>query len=124
MESTCICAAAIIGLACLLLLVPVMELQQQTASWSRTAARQQLALPAIGIGLVFSIAGLGLGLWLGRPLTRLIVRTFLPPRLRASLALLWTAEDLDPPVTHVDGTRSRSAGSFRLSPPSVTGEVR
>ena len=90
-------AVAIVGLACLFLVVPIVELHLRPALWSRVAARQQLALPAIGIGLVFCIAALALGLWFGRPLTRFIVRGLLPPRLRASLALLWTADELDPP---------------------------
>ncbi len=93
-----VCAVAIVGLACVFLLVPIMELHRQTASWSRTAARQQLAVGAIGIGLGFCIAALVMGLWFGRPLSRLMVRGLLPPRLRASLALLWTAEGLNPPA--------------------------
>ncbi len=93
-----VCAVAIVGLACVFLLVPIMELHLQTASWSRTAARQQLAVGAIGIGLGFCIAALLMGLWFGRPLSRLMVRGLLPPRLRASLALLWTAEGLNPPA--------------------------
>ncbi len=107
-------AVAIVGLACVFLLVPILELHLQMASWSRTAARQELALPAVGIGLVFCIAALVMGLWFGRPLSRLIVRGLLPPRLRSSLALLWTAEGLNPParpgVARMSpGTRPRSA---------------
>ncbi len=108
-----VCAVAIVGLACVFLLVPIMDLHLETASWSRTAARQQLAVGAIGIGLVFCIAALVMGLWFGRPLSRLMVRGLLPPRLRASRALLWTAENLDhgPSASTASITASRISNS-------------
>ena len=93
-----VCVAAIAALACVFLMFPILELQMQPASWSRTAARQELALPAIGIGLMFCVLALGLGMWLGRPVTRNVVQWLLPPRLRSSLTLLWTAEGLEPPA--------------------------
>lgn len=37
------------------------------------------------------------GLLLGRPLTRLLVRVVLPPRLRVPLSALWTCDGLEPP---------------------------
>jgi hypothetical protein len=93
-----VCAAAIVALACVMLAVGMSELHLQPAGWARTAARQQLALPAVAIGIAFCTAALGLGMRYGRPLTRLIVRVFLPPRLRSSLTLLWTTEGLKPPA--------------------------
>ncbi len=37
------------------------------------------------------------GLLIGRSVVRGLVRALLPPRLRSSLALLWTANNLTPP---------------------------
>lgn len=38
-----------------------------------------------------------LGVWLGRRVVRLVVRWSLPPRMRSSLAILWTRDGLPPP---------------------------
>lgn len=38
-----------------------------------------------------------LGVWLGRRVTRLVVSWALPPRMRSSLAILWTRDGLAPP---------------------------
>ena len=38
-----------------------------------------------------------LGVWLGRRTARLVVRWSLPPRMRSSLAILWTRDGLAPP---------------------------
>jgi hypothetical protein len=93
-----ICAAAIMLLAVVFVAIPVLEWHTYAYTWSRYAARQQLGLPTLAICMGFCVIALGLGLWLGRPLTRLGVRALLPPRLRSSLALLWTAEGLAPPT--------------------------
>jgi hypothetical protein len=94
-----VCAAAIMLLAMIFLVPIVLEWQMLATTWSRYAAHHQLGMPSLIIGLVFSVITLGLGLWLGRPLTRVGVRALLPPRLRSSLGLLWTAEGLAPPKT-------------------------
>jgi hypothetical protein len=94
-----VCAAAIILLACIFAIIPAVEWHMLAAGWSRMAARQQLGLPTLVLCMGFCTVWLGLGLWLGRPLTRIAVRGLLPPRLRSSLALLWTAEGLAPPAT-------------------------
>ena len=85
-------------LACAFVMPAVLEWHMLAASWSWAAARQQLGLPALALCMGLCVIPLALGLWLGRPLTRLSVRALLPPRLRWSLALLWTAEGLDPPT--------------------------
>lgn len=93
-----VCAAAIMLLAIVFVVPMVVEWQVYATSWSRMAARHQLGLPTLAICMFFCVIPLALGLWLGRPLTRLGVRALLPPRLRSSLALLWTAEGLAPPA--------------------------
>jgi hypothetical protein len=93
-----VCAAAIMLLAAVFVSPLVMEWQTLSATWSRYAANQQLGLPLLGICAVFAAIALGLGLWLGRPLTRLGIRLLLPPRLCYSLSVLWTAEGLKPPA--------------------------
>lgn len=51
------------------------------------------ALMMIGMGLIPVL----IGMMLGRSLARLIVRALLPPRLRGSLAMLWTVDGLSQP---------------------------
>jgi len=94
-----ICAAMIMLLAVIFAAPLVLEWHTHSSFWSRYAANQQLGLTSLAICMGFCILPLALGLWLGRPLTRLSVRALLPPRLRSSLALLWTAEGLAPPAT-------------------------
>ncbi len=62
-----------------------------------TVAEQQLGPLFCGLSIAFALIPLNLGLIFGRPLTRLLIRALLPPRLRNSLALLWTTDGLDPP---------------------------
>jgi hypothetical protein len=93
-----VCGAAVMLLA-LFFVVPIaVEWHMLAGTWARFAANDQLGLPIFAICMGLSIIPLGLGLWLGRPLTRVGVRALLPPRLRSSLGLLWTAEGLAPPI--------------------------
>ncbi|MHC4211690.1 MAG: hypothetical protein ACYSWT_18510 [Planctomycetota bacterium] len=94
-----VCAAAIMLLAIIFVGPIVLEWQTHSGVWTRYAANQQLGLTSLALSMGFCVIALGLGLWLGRPLTRLGVRALLPPRLRSSLGLLWTAEGLAPPAT-------------------------
>jgi len=94
-----VCAAALMLLAVIFAFPIVVEWHSLAARWARSAAQQQLGTPVLAICMGFCIIPLGLGLWLGRPLTRICARVLLPPRLRSSLGLLWTAEGLAPPVT-------------------------
>jgi hypothetical protein len=50
----------------------------------------------IGFMIVRLIGALA-AVWAGRPLARLTVRVFLPPRIRSTLAFLWLADGLDAP---------------------------
>jgi hypothetical protein len=93
-----VCGAAVMLLALFFVVPVVVEWHMLAGTWARFAASDQLGLPTLAICLSFCIIPLGLGLWLGRPLTRICVRALLPPRLRSSLGLLWTAEGLAPPA--------------------------
>ena len=64
-----------------------------------SAAEHQLGPIFCGFSIAYALLPLNLGLFFGRPLTRLLIRALLPPRLRNSLALLWTTDGLDPPRT-------------------------
>jgi hypothetical protein len=94
-----VCGAAVILLAAIFAVPMVAEWHALASTWARYAAQQQLGTPVLAICMGFCIIPLGLGLWLGRPLTRICARGLLPPRLRSSLGLLWTAEGLNPPAT-------------------------
>jgi len=69
---------------------------EPTSAWD--ASGKQLGSGLLTLTAGYSLLPLALGLFAGRPLTRLIVRGLLTPRLRGSLALLWTAEGLTPPL--------------------------
>jgi hypothetical protein len=64
------------------------------AAW---AARAQLAPYVEAIALLAGAVAAAAGIWFGRPLARLAVRTLLPPHLRPSLHVLWLADGLTPP---------------------------
>jgi hypothetical protein len=74
----------------------------QMAPWSyygmTELARREMGLPIELLTMAFGAAVLLAGLMIGRPLTRLLIRALLPPRLRSSLALLWIADGLTPPL--------------------------
>ena len=86
------CVAAIVGLACVFALIPLLDSNTRTVFSARRAAQYQLALPTISATFGALIVPLSLGLWLGRPLVKLAVSALLPPRLRGPIAVLWTAE--------------------------------
>ena len=85
------CAAAVIGLACVLAFIPVLEWDARSASSARRAAQYQLGVPTLVATLSALVVPLSLGLWLGRPLASLTVGALLPPRLRGPLGLLWSS---------------------------------
>ena len=66
----------------------------------------------IGFTIVRLIGAL-LAVWAGRPLARLTVRIFLPPRVRSVLAFLWLADGLEPPrkKTPTDGADVPTVGA-------------
>lgn len=69
--------------------------------WSNaiTIAQRQIGPPFYIMSLAFAVVPLSLGLVFGRPIVRGLIRALLPPRLRSSLALLWTADGLEPPLS-------------------------
>ena len=69
--------------------------------WSNaiTIAQRQIGPPFYLMSLAFAVVPLSLGLVFGRPIVRGLIRALLPPRLRSSLALLWTADGLEPPLS-------------------------
>lgn len=64
------------------------------ASW---VARGELAPYIETIALATGALAAVAGVWLGRPLARLAVRTLLPPHLRPPLHALWLSDGLTPP---------------------------
>lgn len=70
------------------------------SGWHFTVGRfadWRVQYPATVLSLLLLIAGVFVGLHIGRPVARLLVRTLLPPRMRWGLAMLWTTEGLKPP---------------------------
>lgn len=57
------------------------------------------ALQNIVLGVMLGVVAFWvfMGVWLGRRVVRLVVRWSLPPRMRSSLAILWTRDGLPPP---------------------------
>ncbi len=84
------CAAAIVGLACVFAMIPLLEWDARAVFSARRAAQYQLALPTIATCLGALIVPLSLGLWLGRPMAKLAVSALLPPRLRGPITVLWS----------------------------------
>ncbi len=86
------CGAAIVGLACVLAMIPLLEWDARAVFSARRAAQYQLALPTLATALGALIVPLALGLRFGRNLARLAVNALLPPRLRGPIAVLWTGD--------------------------------
>ncbi len=86
------CGIAIVGLACVFALIPLLEWDARAMFSARRAAQYQLALPILATALGALIVPLALGLRFGRTLARLAVNALLPPRLRGPITVLWSAE--------------------------------
>lgn len=66
-------------------------------------AQSQLVVPISAATLVFGALCVALGVWLGRPAARGLVRAMLPPRSRGALAGLWLMEGKSPPLRSIKG---------------------
>jgi uncharacterized membrane protein YadS len=95
------CGLAIVGLACVIATIPLLEWDARSVASARRAAMHAVGLPTVAATFGALSVPLLLGLWLGRPSTRLAVRALLPPKLRGPIALLWTAEGIPPPTARV-----------------------
>ena len=60
-------------------------------------ARRIYFVPIIAMTLVAEVVPFFVGLMIGRPLARLMVRAFVPPRLRVPLSFLWLCDGKEPP---------------------------
>lgn len=98
------------GLMYLWLLLPLLGTTFfYVVETAQSANRNYLSTNVIPILCLFSaLSGMlfmALGLRAGRPLTRLILRAFVPPRARQLFAFLWTCDGLTlKPVTKEEGT--------------------
>jgi hypothetical protein len=88
---------AVMGMAIAWGLIPLMVMAVEQPHWRDEAAAQQIGAPIFLLSMAAAVPPLVLGLVFGRPMTRAFVRALLPPRLRGSLSLLWTTDDLAPP---------------------------
>lgn len=64
---------------------------------ARQAANAELRGVVYAVATTASLISLAVGVLSGRKLARLLVRLSLPPRLRTSLSILWTRDNLPPP---------------------------
>jgi hypothetical protein len=77
--------------------IPLIDWLQEQPQWMYQASRSQIGPRALAISLAWGGACLVMGLMIGRPVTRGLMRLMLPPRLRSSLAFLWLADGKNPP---------------------------
>ncbi|MCC6659828.1 MAG: hypothetical protein IT437_02970 [Phycisphaerales bacterium] len=61
------------------------------------AAEAQFVPCTASLALAIGALSIAAGIWIGRPLVRLAVRTLLPPPMRLPLAGLWITDGLAPP---------------------------
>jgi len=66
-------------------------------AWPRDAAISLLGAPAAALTTALLWLQLAVGMTIGRPLARLVVRLLLPPAMCASLHALWTCDGRTPP---------------------------
>lgn len=78
-------------------LIPTLVWLWEAPSHPRSAAEQIVAPPLLVLSLAYAAIPLSIGVLVGRPLARRLIRTLLPPKLRNSLSLLWTTDGYDPP---------------------------
>jgi len=88
---------AVMLVACAFSSVVIAEwFNDERMQWYAAGARE-VGFPIVLMSLTFAALALSIGLLIGRSVVRGLVRALLPPRLRSSLALLWTAEGLSAP---------------------------
>ena len=78
-------------------LIPTLIWLYEEPSYPWRAAERIVAPPLLVLSLAYAAIPLTIGVLVGRPLARQLIRTLLPPRLRSSLSLLWTTDGYDPP---------------------------
>lgn len=94
------------GVACVPAAVAIVFVWFATASRydpnttliARDAAGEVLRPIIIPAGALGILTALALGAFLGRKITRTLVRLALPPRMRTALSILWTRDNLPPPT--------------------------
>lgn len=72
-------------------------LQGIGAPWAKSVAEQGSAPTMVPLTALVMLVAAGLGVLLGRKLSRVAIVLMLPPRLRTPLAILWTRDGLNPP---------------------------
>jgi len=98
-----------VGAASLLLLIKRYAAGLTTTVWSASQVVQEWLMAPWGLGAIaFCWLSVALGLVSGRALARGLARALLPPRLCASLSVLWTSQGLEPPRRSGGVRRSRS----------------
>lgn len=91
-----------------------ISLTDGALKWGGSAMSAAVELVGLRLHLVvyvFFAQIMLLGVWLGRPIARVVVRMLLPPRLCGSLADLWLCEGLEPPYGAVAWRNTRRTPS-------------
>lgn len=80
-------------------LIPVVECLYTEPAWGWMAGRHQLTPIYLGCSVAGYSGALIIGVTTGRSLARQMIRMLLPPRMRHSLAALWTCDGRElPPI--------------------------
>jgi len=90
----------ILLLAAVFAAVPIIECLTTEPSWVWIAGRNQMTPSYLTMSMAIFFAGLAVGLCTGRSVARFMIRMLLPPRMRYSLAVLWTCDGHDLPKLH------------------------
>jgi hypothetical protein len=90
---------AVLALAAVFVMVVIWDWSNDEYPRAWDAGRAQLGPPLLWLTLGWCAIALAAGLLLGRSVTRLLIRALLAPRFRGPLAVVWTADGLDPPCT-------------------------
>lgn len=79
---------------------------------ARDAAAELIVPTMLPVTILMALIPLAIGVLVGRKLARLITRLALPPRMRSSLSILWTRDNLPPPSA-IEPRASARAGANR-----------
>ena len=85
--------AALVGGA----IVIALNYDPGTYPWASDLAKNFYITRIVPVAMIYQLIFMGVGIFIGRPVARFIVRLALPPRSLVPLGVLWTRDGLAPP---------------------------